>query len=120
MLKSFRQKEKHGKPVIISMGEPAGIGIECLLKCWLARKDEDLPPFALAGDAEDVTRQARRLKLSVPVKEITNISEAATVFATHLPILPVKLKHPAAFGKPDPANASEVLESIKIGTQLAL
>lgn len=120
MLKSFRQKEKCGKPVILSMGEPAGIGIECLLKCWLARKEQDLPVFVLAGDAEDVARQAKHLKLSVPMKEIKNISESAEVFPNHLPVLPVKLKSASAFGKPDPVNAPQVLESIKTGTQLAL
>jgi 4-hydroxythreonine-4-phosphate dehydrogenase len=124
MFKAFRQKEEKppssAKPIALSMGEPSGIGIECLLKSWQAREEEKLPPFFVVADADDVARQAKHLRLSVPTRVIAHPEEAASVFQDALPILPLKLNSKVTFGKPDPANAALVQDSIKIATELVI
>ena len=33
------------KPIVISMGEPSGIGTEILVKSWIERKKKKIAPF---------------------------------------------------------------------------
>ena len=106
-------------PLAVTMGEPAGIGGELSLKAWLARKPSDRPFFVL-DDATRLAALARDLRLDVRVQEIVRPADAATVFATALPVLAVKLRAPAAPGRPDPVNAPATLEAIERGAALAM
>lgn len=108
------------KPISISMGEPAGIGAECLFKAWLARNEQNLPPFFLVGDAEFTENQAEDLRLNIPIQLITHPSQANSIFDKALPVYDLKLNTHVKPGLADPANASTVLESIKIATQFVL
>ncbi len=42
------------KPIVISMGEPAGIATEIILKAWKLRKKHQLYPFLLIDDFKKV------------------------------------------------------------------
>lgn len=104
-------------PLAVTMGEPAGVGGELTLKAWLARNDRR--PFFAIDDPARLAALAGKLGLAVPVREITGPAEAASVFATALPVLRVNLKAPAKAGQPDPVNAAATLEAIERATQLA-
>ena len=106
-------------PLAVTMGEPAGIGGELSLKAWLAHKPADRPFFVL-DDATRLAALAGDLRLDVRVQEIARPADAATVFATALPVLAVKLRAPATPGRPDPVNAPATLEAIERGAALAL
>lgn len=54
------------RPLAVSIGEPAGIGPELLLKAWLLRKERLLPPFYVLGDKALLQARASRLGLEVP------------------------------------------------------
>lgn len=70
-----------------SLGDPAGIGAEILLRLWR----EGAPcPFFLAADPELLAERARGLKLDVPLAEISEAGEAAGLFSRALPVLPIK------------------------------
>jgi len=73
-------------PLLLTMGEPAGIGGEIALKAWL-RRGEGLPVFAAVDDPARLAGLAARFRLAVPVREIGACKEAAAVFATALPVL---------------------------------
>jgi 4-hydroxythreonine-4-phosphate dehydrogenase len=105
-------------PLAVTMGEPAGIGGELSLKAWLARRGSARPFFVL-DDPSRLASLARDLGLEVAVKEIARPAEAADVFPTALPVMPVRLRTPAVPGRPDPANAPATLESIEIAARLA-
>lgn len=107
------------KPIAISMGEPAGIGSEILLKSWLMR-GEGIPPFFVVGDAQHYKAQGAQLRLSVPIQEIATPEEALSVFARALPVLQLPLNEAVKPGTAQPANAAVVLESIRMATQFAL
>jgi 4-hydroxythreonine-4-phosphate dehydrogenase len=76
-------------PVAVSMGDPAGIGLDVALAAWLARERLRLPPFLLYGTTAAVHERARQLNLDVPISEV-DAPAAAGVFAGALPVRPVQ------------------------------
>jgi 4-hydroxythreonine-4-phosphate dehydrogenase len=102
------------------MGEPAGIGMECALKAWNARKQHGLQPFFLIADPNNIKDQARHLGLNAPLHEITKPQEAMGVFGKSLPVLPLPLQTTCKAGEPDPGNAGPVIDSIRKATAFAL
>ncbi|MFQ5984695.1 MAG: 4-hydroxythreonine-4-phosphate dehydrogenase PdxA [Alphaproteobacteria bacterium] len=105
-------------PLALTMGEPAGVGGEIMLKAWLVRSGR-LPPFFAIDDPERLRRLADRLGLAVPVHELGEPEEARSVFATALPVLSQRLAAPAVPGVPEPANAPAVIAAIDRAVALA-
>lgn len=101
------------RPIAVTLGDPAGIGPEITRAAWLARNEAGLAPFAVIGDP-DVLRAA-----DVPVEE-TGFAQSASVFGRALPVVPLNLAAPVISGRPDPANAAAVIESIDVAVRLAL
>lgn len=93
----------------VTMGEPAGIGGEILLKAWL----RGVPPFVALDDPDRLADLARRLDLAVPVLTVASAEEARARFDDALPVLPVRLNRPAAPGVPEPVNSGAVVASIE-------
>jgi 4-hydroxythreonine-4-phosphate dehydrogenase len=98
-------------PIALTMGDPAGIGLELALKVWRQRADLDAPFFLLA-DPQALARLDRRLGQSTPV-ETTTPERAVEVFARALPVVPLRAPVNAEPGRPDPANAPAILEAIE-------
>lgn len=107
-------------PLALTMGDPAGIGPEITLKAWLERGRESLPVFMAAGDPDLYRQTAQALGAYVPITEIAEPREAAQVFADALPVLRVALSERAQPGKLSPANASAVLSSIDVASDLTI
>src|SRR5215470_8261608 len=105
-------------PLAVTMGEPAGVGGELSLKAWLARQEATRPFFVL-DDPARLAELARGLGLKIALKEIAHPEQAAAVFPTALPVLPVRLRTPALAGRPDPANAPATIQSIETAARLA-
>ncbi|HUH84551.1 MAG TPA: 4-hydroxythreonine-4-phosphate dehydrogenase, partial [Stellaceae bacterium] len=59
---------KNGRPLALTMGDPAGIGGELSLKAWLARRDAR--PFVALDDPDRLRELARTLGLDVPVRVV--------------------------------------------------
>jgi 4-hydroxythreonine-4-phosphate dehydrogenase len=100
-------------PLALTIGEPAGIGPELMLRAWLARDAAPAPFFALA-DPQALEALAHRLALAVPIVEVAP-GEARAAFARALPVVPLAAHADAAAGAPDPASATAVIESIERG-----
>lgn len=98
-------------PLVLTMGEPAGIGAEITAKAWQAMRAEG-PAFFLLGDP--------RLVASVPAVVIERPEQAVAAFRAALPILPCPLAAEPRPGQPDPANARAVIASIETAVELAL
>lgn len=99
-------------PLVLSLGDPAGIGPEITAAAWRALKAEGAA-FAVIGDA-------RLLAGHAPVQSILEPSEAGAVFATALPVIDTPLVAPVTPGVPDPANAGVVADWIEQGVSLVL
>ena len=80
------RSDERALPIAVTMGDPAGIGLDITLLSWLARARGRLPAFLFYGDADALHRRARRLGLNVPIATIVAISEAIDAFPTELPV----------------------------------
>lgn len=78
-----------GRPLALSLGDPAGVGPELLAEAWLARDSCALPPFFAVGGAGLIAAAASRHGLSVPVETIRNPAEADGLFTSALPVLDI-------------------------------
>ena len=99
-------------PLVLTLGEPAGVGAEIIGKAWSALSGQ--APFAVIGDVRLLEAQG------VPVREIGGLSDAATVFGRALPVLHHPAPAPIEPGKPDPRNAAVVADWIERAVALAL
>ena len=74
------------RPLVLTLGEPAGVGPEIIAAAWRALSSE-AAPFAVIGDADLMRRQG------VPVAEIMTPADAADRFASALPVIHLSLIH---------------------------
>jgi 4-hydroxythreonine-4-phosphate dehydrogenase len=111
-------KAMAGAPLLVTMGEPAGIGGEITLKAWLQRGG--LPVFAAIDDPARLRGIAASLGFDVPVREIGEIEQAAAVFQEALPVIASPLPVPAVPGKPSAATAAAVIGAIERAARAAL
>ncbi len=101
------------RPLVLTLGEPAGVGPEIVAAAWRALSSESLP-FAVIGDAGLLRRQG------APVAEVFSPGEAADAFARALPVIHRPLPAPVETGRPDPANAAAVADGIEEAVSLCL
>lgn len=101
------------RPLVVTMGEPAGVGPEIIAKAWSALRDQGLP-FAVIGDARLLSDQG------VPVANVLAPADADDAFRTALPVLDQPASAPVHLGRPDPANAGVVADWIERGVDLVL
>ncbi len=99
------------RPFALSMGDPAGIGPEITHKAWDALRETQKLAFAVIAPPE--------IFADTPYKIISNISEAADIFSSALPILPIN-GETAIAGQPSSKNAPAVIQSIERGVELCL
>ena len=106
------------QPLVLTMGEPAGIGGEIALQAWLRRDSDALPVFFMLDDPARLQTLADRLGWAVTVRPIAEPAEAAAVFPQAVPVLPVPLPAAPQPGIPDRRNAPAVLHAIELATTL--
>src|SRR5688572_12413586 len=106
-------------PVVLTMGEPAGIGAEITLRAWLALRDTG-DAFFVLHDPGHVSEAARALSLDVPIRPISRADETPGAFADWLPVMPVRLETPIVMGRPDVRSASAVVHAIRLAVDLAV
>ncbi len=99
-------------PLVLSLGEPAGIGPEVTAKAWSAIRGD--APFFVLGDAGLLAAQG------VPVVEILDPAEAVSACATALPVLHRPTAAPVTPGSPDVRNAGVVADWIEQAVNLCL
>lgn len=106
-------------PIIVTMGEPAGIGPEVILKAWLQRREKALPAFAVLGDADFLAGTASGLGLDVPVQECS-AGDAPARFPDTLPVLPCAGAVSAQAGKPSKSDATLITGWIESGVAMVM
>jgi 4-hydroxythreonine-4-phosphate dehydrogenase len=100
------------KPLAVSMGDPAGIGLELAARVWADR--EAAPPFFLVGDPDAFERACARLGVAKPklnvVEEASQLAEGDALNVLH-----VALAMEETPGEPDPVNADATIAAIERG-----
>ncbi len=107
------------RPLALTMGDPAGIGLDISLAAWIDRRDLQVPPFIFLGDPSALSERARLLGLHVPVRE-TDCDHAASTFDDALPVLPVTCAANVSTGIPNSANAGAITGAIEMAVQLTM
>ena len=108
------------RPLVITPGEPAGVGTEIVIKAWQDLRKQSHLSFALLGDAEHVTSTSRLAGLQAPVRVVESLEQAAAVFSTSLPILHRPLNAPVLLGAFTADTAKWVTDCIEEAVTLCL
>lgn len=115
-------KHQQSTPVAISIGEPAGIGADCLLLAWQISKSADaspLPSFVIVGDPQHIAQRAGQLGIDVDVERVDasggldNLDHSAKLNCIEL-----KNSFQATAGKPHANDAAGVVEAITTAVEL--
>jgi len=91
------------KPIVLTCGEPAGIGPEIAATAWAALADSI--PMLWLGDP-------RHLPKGTPCEVVETATQAVHVTTRALPVLAHPFAAPSTPGMPDPANAIGVIDVI--------
>ncbi len=107
-----------GLPLVMTAGEPAGVGPELVVRAWqTAQASADFPAFFVVADPHLLADRARRMNVSLPLEYCTP-EEALSVFPRALPVVPVGPRASAAPGVPDDSSAACVLAGLEAGVEL--
>ena len=109
-----------GRPLLVTVGEPSGVGPDVTLQAFFDRERLDLPRFVLLADPAMIAGRAARLGLEVPIRTLTTLAEAGDVAPTELAVLPLVNRHGDTPGQLDPSNAAGTIEAIDRATRLVL
>ncbi|WND02343.1 4-hydroxythreonine-4-phosphate dehydrogenase PdxA [Temperatibacter marinus] len=103
-------------PIVITMGDPGGVGPEILLKLWAARTELKLPPFAVIGTLEAFSI----LGTDTSIEQIQDLKQTSKIFSKSLPLLSIKAVTKTTLGEADPRNGAAVIEAIDVAIQACL
>ena len=105
------------RPLALSLGDPAGIGPEIIVKAWAALRDTG-PEFVVVGDLQSLS--AASAAGSSIIRRVTGPDEAARCFADSLPVIDLPLLSPVVSGQPSSSSAQAVIRWIETVAGLAL
>lgn len=99
-------------PLALTMGDPAGIGLEITLSAWRMRKTQNVPHFAFFANPDYIHAHLKRSAHSIPFEVIDDVSSASTLFDDALPVVPIELEVTPTPGKPNKENAPATIAAI--------
>jgi len=102
-------------PLAVSMGEPAGIGPDLILRLYARRGELGLPAFIVFGHLDFLVARAARLGLNVKLVPSTPV-EAAARFGEALPVVHIEGLVPDKPGDPTALSGKVVIEAIAQAT----
>ena len=107
-------------PLALTMGDPAGIGLDIALDAYTNSRDGGASPFFLIGDIDALRARARLLGRAVVPVEIARAAETVAAFAEGLPVLSERLEVPPEPGRPHAPNGAAVVRCIAQAVELCL
>ena len=106
-----------GGPLALTLGDPAGVGPEIIVKAWSELRRGG-PPFLAVGDFQALA-SASAGGASI-LKKIIAPSEATVAFEDALPVLDLPLRARVVAGQPSSAAAPAIIKWIETAVGLAL
>ncbi len=101
------------RPLVLTMGDPAGIGLDIAISAWIDRAQYDLPPFVLIADPDAVVQRAGRLGRAVALHVADGVPDLETLSGDQMAVIPTRSCGPVVPGVADPAHAPAVIEAIE-------
>jgi 4-hydroxythreonine-4-phosphate dehydrogenase len=102
--------------IAVSMGDPAGIGLDIVLAAWHSRALSPLPRMIVYGDPDALADRARRLGIDADFEVVETPRTDRAGPAQALEVVPVRLAVPAVPGRPDSANGPAIVAAIEQAT----
>src|SRR5262245_15205357 len=99
-------------PLALTLGEPAGIGIDITIAAWRRRAELDLHPFYLLADPKLVARRAEFIAGGLDIATVEPAA-ASSAFSTALPVVDIGVTVTAEPGRPDQSSAPAALAAIR-------
>ena len=111
-------------PLAVSLGDPAGIGPELIVECWVRRAeltpDGARPyPFVVVGGLSTLQAAAEARGLDCPIVPVAQAHEAEFAFHAGLPVL-AGFDVPSTPGEPSAHGAKMALTSLQWATKLTV
>ena len=103
--------ERPAPPLAVTMGEPAGIGPDLILRLYAERAANRLPVLAVYGHAGFLRRRAERLGLDLDIAPVAP-EAAGDTFSTALPVIDIEGLVPDKPGKAALVSAPLVINAI--------
>jgi 4-hydroxythreonine-4-phosphate dehydrogenase len=100
------------RPLALTLGEPAGIGLDITLAAWRRRDELQLTPFYFLADPAFVARRAKRMAPDLTIA-VVEPAAAWTAFKTALPVVDIGVPVSAEPGHPDQSSAPAALAAIR-------
>jgi 4-hydroxythreonine-4-phosphate dehydrogenase len=111
---------RDGAPIIITPGEPGGVGTEITIKAWQALRGTPQAVFALLTDVTHIRSVSLHANLDCPIAQIENLADAPKVFPDALPVLHRPLPAKAELRSFSPSTAPWVTGSIAEAVAMCL
>ncbi|HEV7274819.1 MAG TPA: 4-hydroxythreonine-4-phosphate dehydrogenase PdxA [Devosiaceae bacterium] len=106
-------------PLAVTMGEPAGIGPDLILRLFCERAALGLAPFIVFGNSRFLAARAARLKLALEVAP-TSSPLASSIFNDALPVFDIEGLVPDRPGECSQISAKAVIASITAAVEETL
>jgi 4-hydroxythreonine-4-phosphate dehydrogenase len=100
--------------IVITSGDPSGIGPEVIQKSWTSLKGDQYCNFLWVGDPLHLPDNG------IPWQPIKHPEEASEIFSEALPVLVHKFSNPLKVGQPQPENAGDIISVIKKAVNLVI
>ncbi|MDG2429458.1 MAG: 4-hydroxythreonine-4-phosphate dehydrogenase PdxA [Paracoccaceae bacterium] len=100
--------------IVITSGDPSGIGPEVVQKSWTSLKEDKDCNFFWVGDPLHLPNNG------IPWQPIKHPEEASEVFSEALPVLVHKFSNSLKVGQPQPENAGDIISIIKKAVNLVV
>jgi len=107
------------RPLVISSGDPSGIGLEIVFMAWQKRVSCAIQPFFMLADPVVARARADRLGLDIPFHIMDEDSQTIH-FHDALPILPLKNRQQHEPGRSLTGNAAGTIEAIERAVALVV
>ena len=110
---------KIDKPLVVSIGEPAGVGPDIILKAFIERETRSIPPFYVHGCVQVLKSRADLLGLDLEIKEIDRADSDSVlkVFSHFLPVVQGDEITSVEVGILSEKNGAFVIEAIKCSVE---
>lgn len=103
------------KPLVVSLGEPSGIGPDIILKAFSESKALSLAPFYVQGCSRLLEERSKMIGLNTDIFNVADLktTDISEVFKSQLPVVQAAPLESVEAGTLSPLNSEFVIQAIK-------
>jgi 4-hydroxythreonine-4-phosphate dehydrogenase len=107
-------------PLVLTMGEPAGVSAEITAQTWLALRGDSSQQFCLIGDGALFEARAKAVGFDVSFIRVERVADCSKVFGRGVPVLHRALPAASISSKLDVRNSGAVIAAIDEAVKLCV